>query len=112
MPGCGPCGCGLGPLGKAANVAGVPGPIYGNTYGTPFECSENVYPAITQAILDGSGYYRPGGYGYVFGYGRGYGSIHDGFRSACCFPYYFPGAQCKGCRPGIPALPFGYSGWW
>ncbi len=101
--------CGLGPIGQV----GARGPIYGdNRIGSPFECGEGYLPANTAATFASSGYYRPGGYGYVFGYGAGYGSIHDGFRRACCFPNYFPGAQCNGCRPGLPQFPGSYAGWW
>lgn len=99
--------CGLGPIGPNQSQF-----YRDNNYGCPFETSETYLPAITSAVLDGSGYFRPGGYGYVFGYGAGFGSIHDGFTRACCAPNYFPGAQCNGCRPGIPQVPGAYAGWW
>ncbi len=107
MP-CGPGGCGngLGPV-NGAYGAGV---ANAGAFGAPFEVSQGVYPQATAIAQAQTGYFSPGGYGYVFGYGSGHGSIHDGFRRQCCFPYYFPNSQSLGCRPGTPAVSYG--GWW
>ena len=39
-------------------------------------------------------YYRPDSYGYVFGYGAGYGTIYDGWSRSCFPPYYSAGSPC------------------
>lgn len=105
-------GCGLGRYGLGPNSGSVytSGAANGIPYGAPFEISAGLYPAATGAALATSNYYRPGGYGYVFGYGSGYGTTHDGFRKNCCFPYYLPGSACAQEIPGYPAV--GYGGWW
>lgn len=79
------------------NYVGVNG-IYGGVYGVGLYGS-GVYGIGFNRVNNCDYYRRDGCYGYgtTFGYGRGFGSYHDGFRRSCYDPYYYGGCYGSGC---------------